>query len=84
MISQLVDRLDTLDAEGVVASAGLRAGVPGPPAIFTPAHFQTLMSLEGDVGARVMLRGARTVLVPDECLRDLDSREDFVAKPPRR
>jgi molybdenum cofactor cytidylyltransferase len=79
LVTKLIEMLDT-DPIGIVASASLSERLAGPPAIFAPAHFQSLMSLEGDVGARVMLRAAPTMLVPDECLLDLDSCDDFIAR----
>ncbi|WP_162419753.1 nucleotidyltransferase family protein [Microvirga brassicacearum] len=77
VVKSLVRMIGKADAAGIVATAGVHACVAGPPAIFARAHFQSLMSLEGDMGARALLRAARILPVPDECLADFDTRQDF-------
>jgi CTP:molybdopterin cytidylyltransferase MocA len=52
------------------------AGRRGVPAHFPAAAFKQLMELRGDVGARVLLRGARVVELPGGEL-DVDTPEDL-------
>lgn len=49
------------------------------PAIFGAGHFPALMSLDGDEGARALLRGAPGVPCDPALLRDFDRPEDFAA-----
>jgi molybdenum cofactor cytidylyltransferase len=65
----------TTDARSVVASSD---GVePKPPAIFGHAHFDALMTLEGDAGARDMVRRGRHVVTNAAELIDVDTRDQL-------
>lgn len=65
----------TTDADSVVASSD---GVePKPPAIFGHAHFDRLLSLEGDAGARDMVKRGRHVVTNAAELIDVDTREQL-------
>jgi molybdenum cofactor cytidylyltransferase len=62
---------------GMVASAA--QGRAQPPALFGPGHFEALMQLQGDKGARDLLRSARLVEARAEWLQDIDTRSDLEA-----
>lgn len=63
--------------EAVVASSdGER---PMPPALFGSAHFGALAALEGDQGARDLVRGARHVIASPAELIDIDTPQDLTA-----
>jgi CTP:molybdopterin cytidylyltransferase MocA len=65
----LCDQPDTVTGSGY-------SGRTGVPAYFPAASFDSLLSLEGDVGARSLLRDARTV--PCETLSlDIDTEADL-------
>jgi CTP:molybdopterin cytidylyltransferase MocA len=70
------EHLRALSADvGRVTGSGY-AGKVGIPAYFPAEKFGELMKLEGDVGARELLRGARSV--EDEGLElDVDTEEDL-------
>jgi len=72
-VYNLLDAADGLDA--VVASSD---GVsPCPPAVFGAGQFDALLALEGDEGARAMVRGGRHVFAPASELIDIDTPEDL-------
>lgn len=48
-----------------------------PPAIFPRDSFALLMSFQGDVGARMLLRTAAALDAPDQWLADVDTPEDL-------
>ena len=54
-------------------------GVPMPPVFFGVEHFQYLLALPGDTGARALLRsaGAALAVVHGETLTDLDTPADY-------
>lgn len=57
-------------------------GTPGHPVVFPARLFPALMALQGDAGAREVLRGETVHLVPlpgRHALTDLDTPEDFAA-----
>ena len=61
--------------ESVVASSN---GVhPTPPAVFGAAQFDALLVLEGDEGARALIRAGRHVIAPEAELLDIDRPEDL-------
>lgn len=61
--------------ESVVASSD---GVePKPPAIFGAAHFDMLLRLDGDAGARDMIRRGRHVITAAAELIDVDTPEEL-------
>ena len=74
-IHRLIDDAD--DARGVVASSdGVK---PTPPALFGAAHFDALLNLSGDRGARDLIaRGHHVVTSPAELI-DIDTPEDLAA-----
>lgn len=63
------------DPNDIVASG--REGTTMPPAIFGSAHFDTLATLSGDVGARPLLSNARVIECPPGWLADIDTPEDL-------
>lgn len=58
----------------VASSDGVR---PMPPALFGAARFDELLALEGDDGARLMIRRGRHVVTTPAELVDIDTREDL-------
>ena len=61
--------------DAVVASSN---GVqPSPPAVFGADQFEALLTLEGDEGARAMVRAVRHVIAPEAELLDVDRPEDL-------
>ena len=72
-IYHLLDAADSLDC--VVASSD---GVsPKPPAVFGAGQFEALLALDGDMGARALVRSGRHVIAPDGDLIDIDTPEDL-------
>ncbi|MEH3159458.1 MAG: nucleotidyltransferase family protein [Sphingomonas taxi] len=72
-IYQLLDAAEGEDA--VVASSDGRT--PKPPAVFGSARFDTLLALEGDEGARNMVRAGRHVVTTPAELIDVDTPEEL-------
>ncbi|KQM63360.1 MobA [Sphingomonas sp. Leaf17] len=63
------------DGDAVVASSdGVR---PMPPALFGADRFDALLALEGDAGARAMIRAARHVVANAGVLVDVDTVGDL-------
>jgi molybdenum cofactor cytidylyltransferase len=61
--------------DAVIASSN---GVhPTPPAVFGADQFEALLTLEGDEGARAMVRAGRHVIAPEAELLDVDRPEDL-------
>lgn len=50
---------------------------PTPPAVFGADQFEALLTLEGDEGARAMVRAGRHVIAPEAELVDIDRPEDL-------
>ncbi len=50
-----------------------------PPALFGAEHFDALMQLEGDIGARALLRKAHSVDAKAELLVDIDTPQTLAA-----
>ena len=72
-IYRLFDAAD--GPEAVVASSN---GVhPTPPALFGAGQFDTLLKLEGDAGARDLIRAGRRVIASEAELLDIDRPEDL-------
>lgn len=69
------DHLRALIGDGTV-TASAYAGRRGVPAYFPAAGFDDLMELQGDVGARELLKAARVVELPNGEL-DVDRAEDL-------
>jgi len=70
------EHLQALCAEPDAPCGSAYAGRIGVPAYFPGSSFDALMVLDGDTGARELLRGARSV--PNEALSlDIDTEEDF-------
>lgn len=73
-ILRLFDAVDSHDA--VVASSDGVA--PKPPALFGRGRFDFLMTLEGDAGARDLVRAGRHVVTTPSELIDVDTPEELV------
>jgi len=69
------EHLRELCAEPDAAAGSGYAGKVGIPAYFPAASFAELMKLQGDTGARDLLRGARTVAT-EALAFDVDTEED--------
>ncbi len=63
-----------------VAASRLPNGQPSPPAAFGLVHFDALMRLQGDKGARSLLGNAHLIDAPAEILADFDTPADFAAQ----
>ena len=75
IIVDLITKFEQHDrAEIVAASAGQQ---PMPPAIFPAHHFAELASLEGDKGARGLLKTARRLDINGHYLTDVDTPTDL-------
>jgi len=72
-ILRLLDAAEGDDA--VVASSDGRS--PGPPAVFGRARFDALERLEGDAGARDLVRAGRHVVTAPAEVIDVDTAEDL-------
>ncbi|WP_326525556.1 nucleotidyltransferase family protein [Sphingomonas sp.] len=72
-IYRLLDAADADDAV-VASSDGVR---PGPPALFGAGRFDFLLSLEGDAGARDLVRAGKHVVTAPAELIDIDTPEDL-------
>lgn len=72
-IYTLLDAVDGEDA--VVASSDGRS--PRPPAVFGRAQFDTLLRLEGDAGARDLIRAGKHVVTTPAELIDVDTPEEL-------
>ena len=75
------------DDHTVVASSSGRN--PMPPALFGAGMFDVLLALDGDRGARDLVRSGRHVAVPPAELTDVDTPEDLerlriLARPARQ
>lgn len=74
--SHIYTLLDAADGEdAVVASSDGRS--PKPPAVFGRARFDTLLTLEGDAGARDMVRAGKHVVTNPAELIDVDTPEEL-------
>jgi molybdenum cofactor cytidylyltransferase len=72
-VQRLFDAYD--GPEAVVASSD---GVqPMPPVLFGRARFAELLALEGDQGARDLIRGGHHVVTSPAELKDVDTQEDL-------
>ena len=74
-IFRLFDAVDSPDA--VIASSDGVA--PKPPALFGRGRFDFLMSLQGDAGARDLVRAGRHVVTTPAELIDVDTPEELAA-----
>ena len=72
-IYRLLDAADSSDA--VVASSD--GTQPRPPALFGSSQFDFLLTLEGDEGARELVRGGKHVVTAPAELIDIDTPEDL-------
>ena len=68
--------LDAADGENAVVSSS-DGHAPKPPAVFGRAHFDTLLALEGDRGARDMVRAGKHVVTTPAELIDIDTPEEL-------
>jgi molybdenum cofactor cytidylyltransferase len=71
--------LKTQRATGQPIVASACEGVRGPPVLFTAKYFPALRTLQGDAGARTILRehAAEVATVPLRSIRDLDTPSDY-------
>lgn len=68
--------LETADGPGTVVASS--DGVqPMPPALFGKERFDALMALEGDQGARDLIRGGHHVVATPAELVDIDTQDDL-------
>jgi molybdenum cofactor cytidylyltransferase len=74
-IYRLLDAADSADAV-VASSDGVK---PSPPVVFGHAQFDFLMTLDGDAGARDLVRAGRHVVTSPAELIDIDTPEDLAA-----
>lgn len=58
----------------VASSDGVQ---PGPPALFGSARFEELLALQGDQGARDLIRAGRHVVTSPAELVDVDTQDDL-------
>lgn len=72
-VLRLLDAADGPDS--VVASSD--GAHSSPPALFGAAHFGALMKLQGDAGARDLIRTGRRVIAPEAELLDIDRPADL-------
>ncbi len=72
-ITRLFAAAETADAV-VASSDGVR---PMPPALFGAGRFDALLTLEGDAGARAMIRGGHHVVATANELVDIDTPDDL-------
>lgn len=72
-VYHLLETMHGLDAV-VASSDGIH---PCPPAVFGAGQFEALLQLEGDEGARAMVRSGRHVVAPEGELLDIDTPEDL-------
>lgn len=72
-IGRLLDRYDGPDAV-VASSDGVR---PMPPALFGKDQFDALLALEGDEGARDLVRRGHHVVASPAELVDIDTQDDL-------
>lgn len=72
-IHNLLKAFQQADHSQTIASAS--SGRPMPPAIFPASQFHKLESLEGDQGARLLLKKARHIHVNAPVLMDIDTPE---------
>ncbi|MEM2967100.1 MAG: NTP transferase domain-containing protein [Candidatus Caldarchaeum sp.] len=71
--------VDVFRCECCEAVSACLAGEPSPPAVFSKKLLHRLIMLEGDVGAKSILKtvGARVVEVDERLLTDVDTVEDL-------
>ena len=70
------DHLRALIDDDAAIAGSAYAGRIGVPAYFSAASFDALLALQGDTGARELLRGAKSI--SNEALNlDIDTEEDF-------
>ena len=68
------------EAAGPAVVASRYAGIAGIPAIFPASHFPRLLALEGDVGARFLLRDPQSPMILVDFAggeKDIDTPEDL-------
>ena len=72
-VYRMLDAADSADAV-VASSDGVK---PSPPALFARDRFDFLLSLDGDAGARDLVRAGRHVVTAPAELIDIDTPEDL-------
>lgn len=68
--------LDAADSDGAVVASS-NGEHPTPPAVFGRTHFDTLMHVTGDEGARDLIRAGRHVVTNAAELIDVDTPEEL-------
>ncbi len=72
--------LDEARGSGALLASS-EGDAPRPPALFGRDHFDALEALEGDRGARDLIRRGRLLLAPPGTLIDVDTPEDLAQLP---
>jgi molybdenum cofactor cytidylyltransferase len=75
LIERMLAQFDPADPACVIAASNGRT--PSPPALFAKALLPALQALQGDSGARDLLRSATLVETSAEELSDIDRTEDL-------
>lgn len=70
-LGALIETFKISGGTSTVASA--RSGQAMPPAIFASGALETLLGLQGDAGARMLLADARLITGDDHLLMDIDT-----------
>ncbi|WP_033923013.1 nucleotidyltransferase family protein [Sphingomonas sp. 37zxx] len=70
--------IDGAEGESAVVASS-NGSRPMPPALFGRGHFDTLLALEGDEGARALVRGGKHVIASPDELIDIDTPDDLAA-----
>lgn len=75
-LAKLIETLRTTGKPIVASECG---DVRGPPVLFTASYFSTLLALQGDAGARALLKAhaAEVATVALATARDLDTPADY-------
>ncbi len=77
---RLTPRVISLFLDAVAGTRAVYAGRPGHPVLLGPEQVAAAMSLDGDMGARDLLRGGPEIEVGHLCSgRDVDTLEDLEA-----
>ena len=66
--------------EGQIIATGTKSGMRGVPAIFDRCYFEELKKLDGDVGAREIIRNWSALVITMECEEmnhDIDTMESY-------
>jgi molybdenum cofactor cytidylyltransferase len=78
MINQLIK--ESVHSQNIPYFSFTQKGISMPPVLFTRSMFPALLELEGDQGARSLIRkgvGKKIVLEEDIYFLDVDTEEDY-------